>query len=178
MLKHDRLPDFDRVVLPHLGAAYNLARWLLRDAHDAEDVLQDAIVRAFRFFDRFGGENPRGWLLKVVRNSAYTFLRRNRERELDAEFDEELHGDPATTGRTFETPEESLQRSDRRHLLTEAVEGLPVEFREVFVLREIEGLSYKEIAEMAEIPIGTVMSRLSRARRHLQTAIGPLKRAV
>jgi len=171
MLEHDHLPNFNQVVLPHLGAAYNLARWLLRNDHDAEDVLQEAVIRALRFFDGFRGENPRAWLLKVVRNSAYTFLQENRQRELETGFDEKLHGDPAISGRSSETPEVSLQRSAQHRLLNEAVEALPVEFREVFVLREMEGLSYRQIAEMAQIPVGTVMSRLSRARRHLQTAI-------
>ena len=172
MLEHDRLANFEQVVLPHLGAAYNLARWLLRNDHDAEDVVQDAMIRAFRFFDGFSGENPRAWLCKVVRNSAYTFLRENRAWELGTEFDEELHTDPASPGRSFETPEVLLLRSAQQRSLTEAVERLAVEFREVFVLREIEGLSYKEIAEAARIPIGTVMSRLSRARRQLQAALG------
>src|SRR5436309_16007001 len=105
MLEHDRLANFEQVVLPHLGAAYNLARWLLRNDHDAEDVVQEAIIRAFRFFDGFSGENPRAWLLKVVRNSAYKFFHQNRARELGAEFDEELHADAAYPGRSSETPE-------------------------------------------------------------------------
>ncbi len=172
MLEHDHLANFEQVVLPHLGAAYNLARWLLRNDHDAEDVVQDAMIRAFRFFDGFSGDNPRAWLCKVVRNSAYTFLRQNRACELGTQFDEELHTDPASPGRSFETPEVLLLRSAQQRCLTEAVERLAVEFREVFVLREMEGLSYKEIAETAHIPIGTVMSRLSRARRQLQAALG------
>jgi RNA polymerase sigma-70 factor (ECF subfamily) len=157
-------------VLPHMRAGYNLARWLLRNDQDAEDVTQEAIVRAFRFFDGFSGDNPRAWLLTVVRNSAYTFLQQNRARELGTEFDEALHSEPASNGRTSETPEVLILRSAQQRVLNEAVEALPVEFREVFVLREIEGLSYKEIADVARIPIGTVMSRLSRARRQLQIA--------
>jgi RNA polymerase sigma-70 factor (ECF subfamily) len=140
----------------------------LRNDHDAEDVMQEAIVRAFRFFDGFSGTNPRAWLLTVVRNSAYSFLQQNRPRELGTEFDEELHTEPASNGRTSETPEVLLLRSAQQRFLNEAVEALPVEFREVFLLREMEGLSYKEIADLARIPIGTVMSRLSRARRQLQ----------
>ena len=171
MLESDRLPNFNQVLKPHLGAAYNLARWLVRDDHDAQDVLQESLIRAFRFFHGFSGENPRGWLLTIVRNGAYTFLRHNRERELDSQFDEQLHGDAASCGRSSETPEISLRRSDQRRLLQEAVEALPVEFREVFVLREMQGLSYKEIADLAQVPIGTVMSRLSRARRNLKAAI-------
>jgi len=172
MLEHDRLGNFEQLVLPHLGDAYNLARWLLRDDHHAEDVMQEAMLRAFRFFDGFSGENPRSWLRKVVRNSAYTFLRQHRARELGTEFNEELHTDPVSPGRSFETPEAVLLRSAQQRLINEAVERLPVEFREVFVLREMDGLSYKEIAEIADIPIGTVMSRLSRARRQLQAALG------
>ena len=171
MLEHARLPNFEQAVLPHLGAAYNLARWLLRNDHDAEDVVQEAIIRAFRFFDGFRGTNPRGWLLTVVRNGAYTFLRQNHARELDTEFDEKLHTDPASLCGSSETPETQLLASAQQRFLDDAVEALPVEFREVFVLREMEGFSYKEIADMARIPIGTVMSRLSRARRKLQAVV-------
>ena len=128
-------------------------------------------MRAFRFFDGFTGTNPRGWLLTVVRNSAYTFLQQNRARELGTEFDEELHTEAVSDRRTSDTPEVLLLRSAQQRFLNEAVEALPVEFREVFVLREMEGLSYKEIADLARIPIGTVMSRLSRARRQLQAAV-------
>jgi len=160
-----------------MRAGYNLARWLLRNDQDAEDVTQEAIVRAFRFFDGFNGDNPRAWLLTVVRNSAYTFLQQNRARELGTEFDEVLHSEPASNGRTSETPEVLVLRSAQQRLLNEAVDALPVEFREVFVLREMEGLSYKEIADMARIPIGTVMSRLSRARRQLQAAVAGRQQA-
>jgi RNA polymerase sigma-70 factor (ECF subfamily) len=164
-------------VLPHLTAGYNLARGLLRNDHDAEDVAQEAIVRAFRFFDGFRGDDPRTWLLTVVRNAAYTFLQKNRARELGAEFDEVKHSDAAALGRVAETPEVLVLRSALQRRLNEAVERLPLEFREVFVLRELEGLSYKEIAGVASIPIGTVMSRLSRARRQLQAALGQLEPA-
>jgi RNA polymerase sigma-70 factor (ECF subfamily) len=139
--------------------------------------MQEAIVRAFRFFDGFTGINPRAWLLTVVRNSAYSFLQQNRARELGTEFDEELHTEAASDGRTSETPEVLLLRSAQQRFLNEAVEALPVEFREVFVLREMEGLSYKEIADLARIPIGTVMSRLSRARRQLQAAVARREQA-
>jgi len=164
-------------VLPHMRAGYNLARWLLRNDQDAEDVTQEAIVRAFRFFDGFNGDNPRAWLLTVVRNSAYTFMQQNRARELGTEFDEVLHSEPASNGRSSETPEVLILRSAQQRLLNQAVEALPVEFREVFVLREMEGLSYKEIADVARIPIGTVMSRLSRARRQLQAAVAGREQA-
>ena len=173
----DRVVSFEQLVLPHLPAGYNLARWLLRNEHDAEDVMQEAVLRAFRFFDGFTGTNPRAWLLTVVRNSAYTFLQQNRARELGTEFDEELHTEAVSNGRTSDTPEVLLLRSAQQRFLNEAVEALPVEFREVFVLREMEGLSYKEIADLARIPIGTVMSRLSRARRQLQAAVARREQA-
>jgi RNA polymerase sigma-70 factor (ECF subfamily) len=173
----DQVASFEQLVLPHMRAGYNLARWLLRNDHDAEDVMQEAIVRAFRFFDGFRGDNPRAWLLTVVRNSAYTFLQQNRARELDTEFDEELHVQSASAPGSEETPEVLLLRSAQQRFLNEAVDALPVEFREVFVLREMEGLSYKEIADLARIPIGTVMSRLSRARRQLQAAVARREQA-
>ena len=167
----ERIESFERQVLPHLRAGYNLARWIVRNDHDAEDVMQEAMLRALRFFDGFSGGNARTWLLAVVRNSSYTFLQQNRPRELGTELDEELHAGPDSAGRTPETPEVVLLRSAEARFLNQAVEALPVEFREAFVLRELEGLSYKEIAELARIPIGTVMSRLSRARRQLQAAV-------
>jgi RNA polymerase sigma-70 factor (ECF subfamily) len=168
--------SFEQLVLPHMGAGYNLARWLLHNDHDAEDVMQEAIVRAFRFFEGFRGDNPRAWLLTVVRNAAYSFLQQNRARELATEFDEELTVEAeAILG--AETPEVLLLRSAQQRVLNEAVEALPVEFREVFVLRELEGMSYKEIADLARIPIGTVMSRLSRARRQLRAAVARREQA-
>src|SRR5947209_1315644 len=157
--------------MPHLQAGYNLARWLLRNDHDAEDVVQEAVVRAFRHFGGFAGSSPRGWLLAVVRNSAYTFLQQKRTRELNVELSEEE--EPAAP----ETPEVLLLRSARIRMLNDAVEALPVEFREIFVLREMEGLSYKEIAGVAGVPIGTVMSRLARARRRLQSLVARRERA-
>ena len=165
-----RVEAFEATVMPHARAGYNLARWILRNDQDAEDVMQEAIVRAFRFFDGFNGDNPRAWLLTVVRNAAYSFLQQNRARELGTEFDEVLHSEPPA-GRAAETPEVLILRSAQQRFVNQAVERLPVEFREVFVLRELEGLSYKEIAGVAGIPIGTVMSRLARARRQLQDAL-------
>ncbi len=162
----DRVGSFEQLVLPHLPAAWNLARWLLRNQHDAEDVMQEATVRAFRFFDGFRGDSPRAWLLAVVRNCAYSFLQQNRARELGTELEEDTIVAPSDSN-----PDVVLLRTARQRILNEAVEALPVEFREVFVLRELEGLSYKEIADLAQIPIGTVMSRLSRARRQLQAAV-------
>lgn len=156
---------FDRAVLPHLDAAYNLARWLTRGDQDAEDVLQTACVRALQFFDSFHGANARAWLLAIVRNSFYDWLgRQRRGAEADALFDEEVHAPESGAA----DPElELLRRADSR-LLRLGFEALPLPLREVIVLRELEGLSYKEIATIAALPIGTVMSRLSRARRQLQ----------
>jgi RNA polymerase sigma-70 factor, ECF subfamily len=155
---------FDQVVLPHLDAAYNLARWLTRNGHDAEDVVQEAFLRALKFFGGFHGGNPRAWLLTIVRNSCYDWLRRNRPSEVPAEFDEELHSpvDPSPT------PEDLVMGQADRVRLREALETLPLAWREVLILRELEGLSYKEIADVAGIKIGTVMSRLARARSGLQ----------
>lgn len=162
---------FELLVLPHLRAGYNLARWILRNDGDAEDVMQEAMLRAFRFLDGFSGSSPRAWLLSIVRNAAHTFLQQDRGRTLGTAFDEDRHAARASAERPPETPEAALQGKERQRAFNAAVEALPVEFREVFVLREIEGLSYKEIAGIVAIPIGTVMSRLSRARRQLQAAI-------
>ena len=155
---------FDQVVLPHLDAAYNLARWLTRNGHDAEDVVQEAFLRALRFFGGFHGGNARAWLLAIVRNTCYDWLRRNRPSEVAASVDEELHGavDPSPT------PEDRVMEQADRLRLREALETLPLAWREVLILRELEGLSYKEIADVAGIKIGTVMSRLARARSGLQ----------
>jgi RNA polymerase sigma-70 factor, ECF subfamily len=156
---------FEAVVLPHLDAAYNLARWLTRDDSDAEDVVQTACLRALRFFGGFQGGNARGWLLTIVRNSFYTWLGQHREQEQATPFDEEIH----TVEQAAGDPEAELLRHADAELLRQALAALPLAFREVMVLREVEGLAYKEIAAIAGIPIGTVMSRLARARRHLQS---------
>ena len=159
---------FEQVVLPHLNAAYNLARWLTRNDHDAEDVVQDAYVRALRFFGGFRGEDARGWLLAIVRNTCYDFLRRRRPQELTDAFDEEIH----TAVDENQTPETLLLRRANQMMVREALEMLPLAWREVIVLRELEGLSYKQIADLAGIKIGTVMSRLARARARLQHLLG------
>jgi RNA polymerase sigma-70 factor, ECF subfamily len=155
---------FDRVVLPHLDAAYNLARWLTRNGHDAEDVVQEAFVRALRFFGGFHGGNARAWLLAIVRNAFYDWLRRHRPSEASEPFDEEAYEAPDPDP----TPEDLLMAQVDRLRLRGALETLPVSWREVLILRELEGLSYKEIADVAGIKIGTVMSRLARARAGLQ----------
>jgi RNA polymerase sigma factor (sigma-70 family) len=157
--------QFEQAILVHLGAAYNLARWLTRDDHDAEDVVQEACLRAFRFFDGYHGQNGRAWLLAIVRNTCYTWLQNNRAHEMVA-FDDALdHADPAAG------PEELVLHSVDRQALRRALEALPLEFREVIILRELEEMSYKEIAAIAEVPIGTVMSRLARARKRLQHSL-------
>jgi len=164
----DDLRRFERTVLPHLGASYSLARWLTRDAHDAEDVVQEAYVRALRSFDHYRGGNPRVWMLTIVRNTCYSWLRRNRgfdaARAADGAGEElaDLAADPA------EEPEAQLLRDVDRRLLQGALEALAAPFREALVLRELEGCSYKEIADIADVPVGTVMSRLARARQQVQ----------
>jgi len=160
--EQDKLARFERAVLPHLDAAYNLARWLVRNGADAEDLAQEAVLRAFKFFGGFHGGDGRAWLLTIVRNTCYTWLQQNRAHEPVAPFDEEIHGAQGTN------PETILLEGADRQALKQALEELPVEFREAVILRELEGLSYKEIANIADVPVGTVMSRLARARKRLQ----------
>ena len=162
MPEQSKLAYFEQTVLSNLDAAYNLARWLTRDDRDAEDMVQEACLRAFRFFDSFRGGDSRAWLLTIVRHTCYTWLRKNRAHEFVA-LDEELDGVD-----TALNPEELLLHNTDQQLLRKAVEELPIEFREVIILRELEGLSYKEIANITGIPLGTVMSRLARARKRLQ----------
>jgi RNA polymerase sigma factor (sigma-70 family) len=159
--------NFENSVLPHLDAAYNLARWLTRNGQDAEDAVQEACLRAFRFFGNFRGGDARAWLLKIVRNTCYAQLENNRPQELATTFDEEIHSEKGGSM----TPETLLLRSADSQLLRRALEELPMNFREVFVLRELEGLSYREIAEVSNIPPGTVMSSLSRARERLRQSL-------
>lgn len=151
-------------MLPHLDAAYNLARFILRNDQDAEDAVQEASLRAFRFFGNFRGGNSRAWFLQIVRNTSLTLLKKRQPAEMNIEFDEEIHGDQ---GPSME-PGVSLDRAHDRQTVRAAIEQLPSEYRETIVLRELEGASYKEIADIAGVPIGTVMSRLARARRQLQ----------
>jgi len=165
-----KVDAFQRALVPHMGAAWNLARWLVRDSADAEDVLQEAYVRAFRHFDSFRGERARGWLLSIVRNACWSFL--SRKGQTEEVFDEERDTAAVVPLQLTPEPEAQLVRSDQARRIQEEVEALRPEFREAFVLRELEGLSYKEIADVTAVPIGTVMSRLSRARRELQARLG------
>jgi RNA polymerase sigma-70 factor (ECF subfamily) len=155
--------NFEEAVMPHLDAAYNLARWLMRNEADAQDMVQEAYLRALRFFGGFHGTDARAWLLTIVRNTCYTWLKRNRSMELSGDFEEVV----LTIESDEPDPEASHMLKVRAELVNEAIEKLPIEFREVVILRELEELSYKEIAEITGIPIGTVMSRLSRARKRL-----------
>jgi len=159
---------FEESVLPHLDAAYNLARHILRDGTEAEDAVQDGCLRALRHFDGFRGVDGRAWLLSIVRNTCLTYLGRRRAGGGTVAFDEELHSaDSEVSG-----PEADLARAGAAEGVSEALSRLPVEFREALVLRELEGLSYKEIAQVTGAPIGTVMSRLARGRRQLARALG------
>jgi RNA polymerase sigma factor (sigma-70 family) len=161
----DKRKQFEQVVLPHLDAAFNLARWLTSDDQDAQDVVQDAYLRAFKFFDSYHGGSSRAWLLTIVRNTTYTWLRQNRQQTNISlvEFDDDDIED--TEAASLEGS--LLQEADYQQV-REALAALPVEFREVIVLHDLEGLAYKEIALVTNIPLGTVMSRLSRARARLQ----------
>ena len=152
-----------------MDAAYNLARWLTRNEHDAQDVTQEAFLRAFRFFDGYQGGNLRAWLLTIVRNTCYTWLRRNRPPDFAEEFDEEIHSSefPASA----DSENQLLANADKA-TVHRALEELPEIFREVLVLREMEGMSYKEIADVASVSLGTVMSRLARARTRLRESLG------
>ena len=157
--------------MPHLGAAYNLARWLMHNDQDAEDMVQEAYLRAFKFFDGFHGADSvagsKAWLLTIVRNTCYTWLRQQRLSELTMPYDEEVHGDSSEEL----NPERLMLQNADNEVLRAALEDLPVEFREVVILRDLEGLSYKEIAGVIAVPLGTVMSRLARARKRLEQSL-------
>src|SRR6266511_795289 len=158
------LMSFEAVMLPHLDAAHNLAKWLLRNEQDAQDVVQEAFLRAFKSFGGFNGSNGRAWLLTIVRNTSYTLLKKSRAVDLTTTFDEEIHA----ASHEPVSPATILEHAEDAELIRNAMDQLPTEFREILALRHQEGLSYKEIADVAQIPPGTVMSRLARARAKLK----------
>jgi len=167
-----QLGSFDEVILPHLDAAHNLARWLVRGSDDAEDVVQEACLRAFRYFGTFRGQNARAWLLRIVRTTAFSWLQKSRGQQPATELNEEIHSE----GCEALNPEALLlQRADTQ-LLAQAMNHLPARLREVLMLRELEGLSYKEIADVVGVPMGTVMSTLFRARERFRHAVSDLMR--
>ncbi|HEX6438875.1 MAG TPA: sigma-70 family RNA polymerase sigma factor [Candidatus Binatia bacterium] len=164
MRGNEKLQRFEQAIMPHLDAAYNLARWLMRNEDDARDMVQEAYLRAFKFFDGFHGVDARAWLLTTVRNTCYTWLEQNRRSRATTSFDEEIHSlDEQATN-----PSELALKSGDVEMIRESLEELPEEFREVIVLRDLEEMSYKRIAEVINIPLGTVMSRLARARGRLR----------
>ena len=168
-LEPSELARFEETVLPCLDDAYTLARHLVRDEHDAQDVVQEAYLRALKYFRTFRGGEPRAWLLAIVRNRAHTWRHHHRSDPVSVSFDEEVHSGDAAGG----DAEAGLRRSEAQETLRQALDRLAPEFREVIVLRELTGLSYKEIAQVVGSPIGTVMSRLARARQRLAEALGP-----
>jgi RNA polymerase sigma-70 factor (ECF subfamily) len=155
---------FDDIVLPHLDAGYRLARWLMANEHDAEDVVQEAALRAFLYFRTFSGGNGRAWFLRIVRNTSYRWRRSHLIRERSDPFDEERH----SARERAPDPEVLLLHSDDAGLILGAMSRLPDRFRELLVLRELEELSYQEMADVMSVPIGTIMSGLSRARQALR----------
>jgi RNA polymerase sigma factor (sigma-70 family) len=166
-----KLAHFEQAIVPHLNAAFNLARWLTRDGSDAEDLVQEAYLRAFRSFETFQGIQPedgKAWLLTIVRNTCFTWLKK-KGGQPTVEFDDQMHNP------VDESPdaESVLVNQGDMNALQDCIEALPLEFREVVILRELEEMSYKEIADVARVPIGTVMSRLARARTRLQQCMGP-----
>ena len=161
---NEALTSFEALMLPHLDAAHNLAKWLLRNEQDAQDVVQEAYLRAFKSFGGFHGSNGRAWLLTIVRNTAYTLLKKNQAADLTTTFDEEIHA----SGRESASPAAILEHAEDAELIKNAMNELPAEFREILTLRHQEELSYQEIGEILKIPAGTVMSRLARARAKLR----------
>jgi RNA polymerase sigma factor (sigma-70 family) len=160
----ENLMSFEALMLPHLDAAHNLAKWLLHNEQDAQDVAQEAYLRAFRSFGGFHGSDGRAWLLKIVRNTAYTLLKKNRAADFTTTFNEEIHA----SGDEPLSPATILEHAENVELIRKAIDELPAESREILTLRHQEGLSYKEIADISQIPLGTVMSRLARARAKLK----------
>jgi RNA polymerase sigma-70 factor (ECF subfamily) len=168
-----RAENFERIMLPHLDAAHNLARWLTRNDQDAQDMVQEAYLRAFRFFDGYRGGDGKAWLLEIVRNTCRTFQRRESRGGASVPFDETVY----TAGSIAPEQEAKLAGRENMDILRNCIEALPDEFREVLVLRELEEMSYREIADATALAIGTVMSRLSRARKRLEDCAGRHKEA-
>jgi RNA polymerase sigma-70 factor (ECF subfamily) len=160
---------FREKMLSHLDEAYNLARWLTRDRHDAEDIVQEACLRALRGFSNFRGDDGRAWLLTIVRNTCYTWLKRRRNQEVSMDADADVESVECEAA----DPPSVLSRNIETDQLRAAIEELPLEFREAIVLKDIQGMSYRQIAEIAGVPIGTVMSRLSRGRKRLSERLAP-----
>jgi len=164
LTSQEKLRRFEEQISPHLKSAYNLAKWLTRSHEDAEDVVQEAFLRAFSAFESFRGENAKPWVLTIVRNTSMTWLKRNRNAGATIGFEDALV-DPIESS---PDPEEGLLISCDREQVRQALEQLPLDFREAVILREMEGLSYKEISATIGVPLGTVMSRLSRGRDWLR----------
>jgi RNA polymerase sigma-70 factor (ECF subfamily) len=167
MREANKLELFEQLIVPHLNAAYNLARWMTRNDNDAEDVVQEAYMRAFRFFDGFKGGDGKAWLLAVVRNTCRTWVRQQKGNVPKVVFDEQMHGNQ----RGSASVEADLVEQSKLGSLHECLDLLPIDYRGVLVMRELEEMSYKEIAEAASVPLGTVMSRLSRARKLLEQCL-------
>ena len=174
MNDQEKRARFERVIMPHLDAAYNFARWVTRNEHDAEEAVQEAFLRAYRFFGSFRGEDGKAWLFAIVRNTCYTLLGQQSAGPHEA-FDEQLHQPDTLAAGADHTacrsPEALAIERATSKMVNRALEELPTAFREALVMRELEGLSYKEIAKIADVPLGTVMSRLARGRHLLQQAL-------
>ena len=166
---------FESLAMPHLNAAYNLARWLTHNDHDAEDVVHESVIRAMRYIGSFRGESARAWLLQIVRNTTFSWLRENRSADVVALDDNDDSWQQVAAPSTEEPPALAMRNADRRQI-NDAIAALPVVYREALVLRELEDLSYAEIARIADVPIGTVMSRLARARALRREALIPSAR--
>ena len=176
--------EFEALTRPHLPAAFKLAYWLLRNPHDAEDVVQDAFLKAFKHFDHFDGGEIRPWLMKIVRNAAIDALKKKRAGNSILSYQQAfgVAGDHEPVEERIASeapsPEASLIEGDIRSVVIDTINSLGPHYREILVLRELDGMSYREISEIIGLPVGTVMSRLSRAREVLRTALGPLKKEI
>jgi RNA polymerase sigma-70 factor (ECF subfamily) len=170
---------FHEMVLPHLDSAFNLARWLTRSSQEAEEIVQEAYLRAFKYFDGFHGDDGRAWLLGIVRNTFYSWYQQNKPGSQSIQFEEELHSvkgtDDSVANHADNNPESLLIQKDCQRKMRLALETLSLEYREVMVLRELEDLSYKQIAGITGIPLGTVMSRLGRGRKQLAAILASMK---